>query len=36
MNRAEAGIEKMFSVVDSLIIIPNENLYDMVDAENNG
>ena len=34
MNRAEAGIEKMFSVVDSLIIIPNENLYDMVDAEN--
>lgn len=36
MNRAEAGIEKMFSVVDSLIIIPNENLYDMVDAENYG
>ena len=36
MNRAEAGIEKMFSVVDSLIIIPNENLYDMVDAENCG
>lgn len=35
-NRAEAGIEKMFSVVDSLIIIPNENLYDMVDAENYG
>ena len=36
MNRAEAGIEKMFTVVDSLIIIPNENLYDMVDAENYG
>lgn len=36
MNRAESGIEKMFSVVDSLIIIPNENLYDMVDAENYG
>lgn len=36
MNRAEAGIEEMFSVVDSLIIIPNENLYDMVDAENYG
>lgn len=36
MNRAESGIEKMFSVVDSLIIIPNENLYDMVDAENCG
>lgn len=36
MNRAETGIEKMFSVVDSLIIIPNENLYDMVDAENYG
>ena len=36
MNRAEAGIEKMFSVVDSLIIIPNENLYDMVEAENYG
>lgn len=36
MNRAEAGIEKMFSVVDSLIIIPNENLYEMVDAENCG
>lgn len=36
MNRAEAGIETMFSVVDSLIIIPNENLYDMVDAENYG
>ena len=36
MNRAEAGIEKMFSVVDSLIIIPNENLYDMVNAENYG
>lgn len=36
MNRAEAGIEKMFSFVDSLIIIPNENLYDMVDAENYG
>ena len=36
MNRAEAGIEKMFSVVDSLIIIPNENLYDMVNAENCG
>ena len=36
MNRAEAGIEKMFSVVDSLIIIPNENLYDIVDAENYG
>ena len=35
-NRAESGIEKMFSVVDSLIIIPNENLYDMVDAENYG
>ena len=36
MNRAESGIEKMFTVVDSLIIIPNENLYDMVDAENYG
>ncbi len=36
MNRAESGIEKMFSVVDSLIIIPNENLYEMVDAENYG
>ncbi len=36
MKRAEAGIEKMFTVVDSLIIIPNENLYDMVDAENYG
>ena len=36
MSRAEAGIEKMFTVVDSLIIIPNENLYDMVDAENYG
>lgn len=36
MKRAEAGIEKMFAVVDSLIIIPNENLYDMVDAENYG
>lgn len=36
MNRAESGIETMFSVVDSLIIIPNENLYDMVDAENYG
>ena len=36
MSRAEAGIEKMFAVVDSLIIIPNENLYDMVDAETYG
>ena len=36
MSRAEAGIEKMFTVVDSLIIIPNENLYDMVDAETYG
>ncbi|TKZ31717.1 cell division protein FtsZ [Brachyspira catarrhinii] len=36
MNIAESGIEKMFTVVDSLIIIPNENLYDMVDAENYG
>lgn len=36
MKKAEAGIEKMFSVVDSLIIIPNENLYDMIDAENYG
>ncbi|WP_432633096.1 cell division protein FtsZ [Brachyspira sp.] len=36
MNRAEAGIEKMFTVVDSLIIIPNENLYDMIDAETYG
>lgn len=36
MKRAEAGIEKMFASVDSLIIIPNENLYDMVDAENYG
>lgn len=36
MNRAEAGIEKMFSVVDSLIIIPNQNLCDMLDTENCG
>lgn len=36
MNRAESGIEKMFAVVDSLIIIPNENLYDMVEAETYG
>lgn len=36
MKRAEDGIEKMFAAVDSLIIIPNENLYDMVDAENYG
>lgn len=34
MERAEAGIEKMLTVVDSLIIIPNENLYDMVDMDN--
>ena len=34
MNRAEAGIDKMLTVVDSLIIIPNENLYDMVDMDN--
>ena len=34
MDRAEAGIEKMLTVVDSLIIIPNENLYDMVDMDN--
>ncbi|PCG19681.1 cell division protein FtsZ [Brachyspira sp. G79] len=34
MNRAESGIDKMLTVVDSLIIIPNENLYDMVDMDN--
>ena len=34
MERAEAGIEKMLTVVDSLIIIPNDNLYDMVDMDN--
>ena len=34
MERADAGIEKMLTVVDSLIIIPNENLYDMVDMDN--
>lgn len=33
MKRAEAGIEKMLNVVDSLIIIPNENLYSMVDLD---
>ncbi|EKV56774.1 cell division protein FtsZ [Brachyspira hampsonii 30446] len=33
MSRAEAGIDKMLTVVDSLIIIPNENLYDMVDMD---
>ncbi|AEM22611.1 Cell division protein FtsZ [Brachyspira intermedia PWS/A] len=33
MSRAESGIDKMLSVVDSLIIIPNENLYDMVDMD---
>ncbi len=33
MNRAESGIDKMLTVVDSLIIIPNENLYDMVDMD---
>ena len=34
MSRAESGIDKMLTVVDSLIIIPNENLYDMVDMDN--
>lgn len=34
MSRAESGIDKMLTVVDSLIIIPNENLYDMVDVDN--
>ncbi|MEI0529016.1 cell division protein FtsZ [Brachyspira intermedia] len=33
MSRAESGIDKMLTVVDSLIIIPNENLYDMVDMD---
>ncbi|WP_295160722.1 cell division protein FtsZ [uncultured Brachyspira sp.] len=34
MSRAESGIDKMLTIVDSLIIIPNENLYDMVDMDN--
>lgn len=33
MNRAEAGIDKMINVVDSLIIIPNENLYQMIEQD---
>lgn len=33
MSRAEAGISKMLNVVDSLIIIPNENLYNMIDLD---
>lgn len=33
MKRAEAGVEKMINVVDSLIIIPNENLYQMIEQD---
>ena len=33
MKRAEAGIEKIMSVIDSLIIIPNQNLFKMLDTD---
>ena len=33
MKRAEAGIEKIMSVIDSLIIIPNQNLFKMLEAD---
>lgn len=32
MTRAVSGIEKMMNYVDSLIVIPNENLYKMIDS----
>jgi len=33
MKRAEAGIDKIMAVIDSLIIIPNQNLFKMLDIE---
>ena len=33
MKRAESGIDKIMPVIDSLIIIPNENLYSMLDSD---
>lgn len=32
MKRAEVGIEKIMKVIDSLIIIPNQNLFKMLDT----